>query len=111
MRRLRLPPHVPHAYNHADRSRRRSGLDLGHFSVNARQVIRKRRKSGTLMKSKSTANAIAALSAPVTTAAESGVMAIPAMAKADAISRSPTDDRMTQKLGREDHSRRRSRLV
>ena len=46
-----------------------------------------------------------------TTKADKGVIAIPPMANVDAITRSVMDETTTQTLGREDHSRWRSRLV
>ena len=63
------------------------------------------------MKSKITANAIAAVSVATTTDAGNGVMAIPPTAKMAAISTSLTDEATTQTLGREDHRRPRARFV
>jgi hypothetical protein len=47
---------------------------------------------------------------PAMASADKGAIAIPPMARVAAIRMSATDDAASQKLGRDDHSRRRSRL-
>jgi hypothetical protein len=55
-----------------------------------------------LTKSKVTAKAAAAARVPATIKAGKGVIAIPPTANVEAIRRSPTDEAMSQALGRED---------
>lgn len=66
---------------------------------------------GTFAKSKVKAKTVAAASIPPTAKKGRGAMAIPQVASVEAISTSTADDAMSHKLGREDHMRRRSRLV
>ena len=78
-------------------------------TARALYVIRRRRKTGTFTKSRMTAKAAAAARVPATIEAGKDFIAKPPMANVEAIIRSATDDTTSQKLGREDHSRRRSR--
>ncbi len=71
----------------------------------------RRRKTATFTKSSRKAKMTAAASVPVTIKTGKGFIAIPAIASAEAIMISASDETMTQGLGSEDQIWRRSLLV
>jgi hypothetical protein len=73
----------------------------------SRYAILRRVNTGTFTTSKTTANAAAAASVPATTKAGRGIIARPPTASIAAITTSATDDRTSQRLGREPHRCRR----
>src|ERR1700677_2972900 len=73
-------------------------------------AIPRRLNTGTLAKSTTNAKIAAARSVPPTTNIDKGLMAIPRVTKVEMIKISQTVETTTQRLGRELHSRWRSRM-